>query len=153
MATVLCFWRGFIHRGTKFMYLRYSRPLIHHPLPNVCKTSYTISASIFVDVPYWPLYSMDKFITCVLPAPSQWFFHFGEEIVIAWTYIGLGRWLFQNLRLPAARLPAFSWRMMWWSTTKCSRFLLSPCDYDLFTKVKEPLRGPGTTQEMNLSVL
>ena len=29
----------------------------------------------------------------------------------------------------------------------------SPCDYDLFAKVKEPLRGPSTTQERNLSVL
>ena len=37
----------------------------------------------FVDVPYWPLYSTDKFISCVVPGPSQWFFHFGEEIVIA----------------------------------------------------------------------
>ena len=26
-------------------------------------------------------------------------------------------------------------------TTKFRRFLLSPCDYDLFAKVKEPLRG------------
>ena len=25
--------------------------------------------------------------------------------------------------------------------TKCRRFLLSPCDYDLFARVEEPLRG------------
>ena len=31
---------------------------------------------------------------------------------------------------------------------------MSPCDYDLFTKMKEPLWGPSTTtQEMNLPVL
>ena len=36
---------------------------------------------------------------------------------------------------------ALSWRMMGFCTTKCRRFLLSPCDYDLFAKVKEPLRG------------
>ena len=30
--------------------------------------------------------------------------------------------------------------MVGFCTTKCSRFLLSPCDYDLFAKVKEPLR-------------
>ena len=28
--------------------------------------------SIFVDVPYWPPYSMDKFISCVVPGPLQW---------------------------------------------------------------------------------
>ena len=47
--------------------------------------SYTINTSIFVDVPYWPLYSTDESISCVVPGPSQWFFHFGEEIVIVWT--------------------------------------------------------------------
>ena len=30
---------------------------------------------------------------------------------------------------------------------------MSPSDYDLFAKVKEPLRGTGTTLEMNLSML
>ena len=41
--------------------------LIYHLLPNVWKASYTISMSIFVDVPYWLPYSMDKFISCVVP--------------------------------------------------------------------------------------
>ena len=60
------------------MYLQYSHPLIYHLLPNVWKASYrpTISTSIFVYVPYWPPYSKDKFISCVLPGPSQWFFQF-----------------------------------------------------------------------------
>ena len=93
MATVRYFWRG-------FMYLQCSHPLIYHLLPNVWKASYTISASIFVDVPYWQSYSTDKFISCVVPGPSQWFFHFGEEIVIAWTHVGWVRWMFQNLPLP-----------------------------------------------------
>ena len=61
-------------------------PPIYHLLPNVWKASYTISPSIFVDVPYWPPYSTDKFISCVVPGPSQWVFYFGEEIVIAWTH-------------------------------------------------------------------
>ena len=65
------------------MYLQYSRPLIYHRLPNVWKVSYTISAPISLDVPYWPHYSMDKFISCVVTVPSQWFFHFGGEIVIS----------------------------------------------------------------------
>ena len=40
----------------------------------------------------------------------------------------------------AVWLIALSWRMMGFCTTKCRRFLLSPCSYDLFAKVKEPLR-------------
>ena len=36
-------------------------PLIYHLLPSVWKASYTISATIFVDVPYSPPYSKDKF--------------------------------------------------------------------------------------------
>ena len=103
MATVRYFWNGFIHRGTTFMYLQYSHPLIYHLLPNVCKMSYTISASIFVDVPYWPPYRMDKFISCVVPRPSQWYFHFGKEIVIIRTHIGWVQWMFQNLPLPAGQ--------------------------------------------------
>ena len=68
------------------MYLQYSCPLIYHLLPNVWKASYTIRASIFVDILYRPSYSMDKFIYCVVPGSSHWFFQFGEEIVIAWTH-------------------------------------------------------------------
>ena len=103
METVRYFSHGFIHSGTTFVCLQYSRPLIYHLLTNVWKASYTIRASIFVDVPYWPPYSTDKFISCVVPGPSQWFFHFGEEIVIAWTHIGWVRWMFQNLLLLAAQ--------------------------------------------------
>ena len=77
-------------------------PLIYHLLPNIWKATYTIKASIFVQVSYWPLYSMHKFISCVVPGPLKWFFHFGDEIIIAWTHIGWVRWLFQNLPLPAA---------------------------------------------------
>ena len=84
-----------------FTGVQYSRSLIYHLLPNVWKASYTISASICVDVRYWPLYSTDKFISCVVPGPSQWFFHFGEDILIAWTHIGWVRRMFQNLPLRA----------------------------------------------------
>ena len=56
--------------------------LIYHLLPNVWKALYTNSASIIVDVPYWPPYITDKLIFCGVPGPSQWFFHFGEKIVI-----------------------------------------------------------------------
>ena len=77
--------------------------LIYHLLPNVWKAPYTISMFIFVGVPYWPPYSTDKFISCIVPSPSQWLFHFGEEIIIAWIHIGWVRWMFQNLPLPVAQ--------------------------------------------------
>ena len=76
-------------------------PLVFHHLPNVWMASYTISASIFVDVLYWLPYSMDKFISCVVPGPLQWFFQFGKEIVITCTHIGWVWRMFQNLPLPA----------------------------------------------------
>ena len=41
----------------------------------------------------------------------------------------------------AVWLLALLWRMMEFCTTKFSRFLRSPCDYDLFVKEKEPLQG------------
>ena len=63
-------------------------PLIYHTLANVWKASYTISVSILVDVLYLPFYNKDKFISCVVPDPSQCFFHFGEEIIIARTLLG-----------------------------------------------------------------
>ena len=77
-------------------------PVIYHLLPNGWKASYTISASIFVDAPYWPSYGRDKFISCVVLDLSLWLFHFVEEIAIAWTHIGWVRWIFQNLPMPAA---------------------------------------------------
>ena len=58
-----------------------------HLLPNVWKALYTISVSIFVKVPCWPPYDMDKFISYAVTGPSHWFFYFGEEIIIAWTHI------------------------------------------------------------------
>ena len=58
-----------------------------------------LTASIFVNIPYWLPYSMDKFISCVVPGPSQWFFHFGKEILNAWTHTGWVRWMFHNLPL------------------------------------------------------
>ena len=120
------------------MYLSYSRPLIYHLLPNVWKLSYNISTSIFLDVPYRPPYSTDKFIYCVVPGPSQWFFCFGKVIVIAWTQdktttLGghtaaaitdlLRRWIWEILEHPP------------YSPDR------SYCDYYLFANVKEPLRG------------
>ena len=78
-------------------------PYLSVSFSNVRKALYLISASIFVHVPYWQPYRTDKFISSVVPGLSQWFFHFDEQIVIAWTHIGwVGlQWMFQNLPLPA----------------------------------------------------
>ena len=93
--------------------------------------------------------STEKFISFIPPGLSQWFYHFGEEIVIVWSHIRWVRWMFQNLPLPAAQevrdssgvTPCIGIKKDEFCTTKCRRFLLSPRDYDLFAKVKEPLQG------------
>ena len=85
------------------MYLQYSRPRYLSSLSKCLEGVVHISTSIFVGVPYLPLYSTDKFISCVVPRPSQWFFHLGEEIVIAKIDIGWVRWMFQNFPLPEAQ--------------------------------------------------
>ena len=102
-------------------------PLMYHLFPNAWKASYTISASIFDDVPYWPPYSKDKFIYCVVPGPSRWFFHFGEAVVITWTHIGEERC--KRSVMTAAVWLCVAWRMMGFCTTKCRRFLLSAMLY------------------------
>ena len=113
------------------MYLQYSCPSLY------LSSFATISMSIFADVPP----------SCIVPGPSQWFFHFDKEIVISWTHIKWIHWMFhyqrrkRSVRAAAMWLLALSWRMMRFCTTKWRRFLLSPWDYDLFTKVKELLRG------------
>ena len=128
MATVRDFFHGFIHRGTTFMYLQFSRPLIYHLLSNVCKASYTISASIFVYVPYRPPYSTDKFISCIVLGPSQWFFQFWRRDLnirlISGEYGGCSRMShFQrrkrSLTAAAVWLLVLSWRMMGFCTTNC----------------------------------
>ena len=78
-------------------------PLIYHLLPNVWKASYTVSASIIVDVSFDHPVARISLISCVVPGPSQLFIHFGEEIAIAWTHIGCVRCVFQNPPLPAAQ--------------------------------------------------
>ena len=39
------------------------------------------------EFPYWRPYGTDKFISCVVPGPSQWFSHFGEETVMEWAWV------------------------------------------------------------------
>ena len=108
--------------------------LIYHLFPNVWKEPYTISGSIFIDVPYWPPYSADKFISCVVPGPSEWFFNFGEENVIArlvsceygecFRISHCQRRMRSVITAATAGLLTLLWRMMR-CTNKCRRFLLS----------------------------
>ena len=85
MATVRYFRHGFIHKETTLLYLQHNHPTYLSHFQNVWKASYTAKASVFADVPYWPPYSTDKFISYVVLGPSQWFFLFSEEFVIAQT--------------------------------------------------------------------
>ena len=64
LATIRYFQYSFIHRRTTFMYLQYSRPLKFFQM-------------------FGRPYSTDTFISCLVPGPLQWFFQFGEDIVIA----------------------------------------------------------------------
>ena len=98
MVTLWYLWRGFIHRGTTFNIVA---PLItfchmfgRRRTPSTCHLCWCS---------YWPPYSMDKFISCVVSGPSQWFFHFGKEIIITWTHFGWVQWMVQNLPLPAVQ--------------------------------------------------
>ena len=122
--------------------------LIYHLLSNVWKASYSTSASIFVDLPYWSPYSRGKFISSVVPGPSQMFFRVGEEIVIAWTQKEMTtlraktQSFFMKMQRVTPLLSLNSWAAghgRFWNI-HCAH-LMSPCIYDLFAKVKEPLQG------------
>ena len=121
-----------------------------------------ISASIFVDVLYWPPYSMDKFISCVVLRPLQWFFHFGEEIVITRTQE-------KTTILGGTEPHHSSWQCK--ESHCCCHGCLAPfsmgdsgtsivlTQYEsmwlrFFAKVKEPLRGTqyNTRDELILAI-
>ena len=75
-------------------------------IENICFYPTLINFILFRQMAYqliWVVNSMDKLISCVVLGPSQWFLHFGEEIIIAWTHMGWGRWIIQNLPLPVAQ--------------------------------------------------
>ena len=131
------------------MYLQYSHPLIYRLLPNVLKASYTISASIFLDVSCWSLHGTDKFISCVVPVPLQWNFHFGGEIVIAWTQEKTTTLVVQNPIIlhdnARSHTAAVTDLLRRWQWEILEYPLYSPdmssCDYNLFVRMKEPLWG------------
>ena len=163
MVTVWYFWHDFIHSGTTFMYLQYSRHLIYYLLSNVRKASYTISAPIFVDVPYWQPCSTDTFFSYVIPGPSQWFFHFGEKIVIAWTQektTTLGgtvphhsSWQCKESHSCCCHEPLVPLAMRDFGTSTVLTGYESVRLRSLRRSESTTAEGPDTTQEMNLSVL
>ena len=138
-------------------------PLIYHFCHKYGMLSYTISASMFVHIPYWPSYRTDKLISCAVPGPSQWFFHFGEDIVIACTQE-------KTTALGGTEPHHSSWQSKE-SERCCCCGLLAPLamgDSGTSTvltrygvhvitisppKWKNHCEEPGTTHEMNLSVL
>ena len=136
-------------------------PFIYHLLPNVWKASYNISTSIIVDVPYWPPYSKDKFTSCVVLGLSQWFFHFGKEIIIAWTPIGWVWWMFQTLPLPVPKRSVkqqcdfLHCHEELWGSIPPSVVVFSWVHAIMICslKWKNHCEGPSTTQDMKLSIL
>ena len=162
MATVRHFWHGFSHKGYNIYVPSVYSPPLFITVYQIFGRRCTKSAPIFVDVPYWPPYSTDKFISCVVTVPSQWFFHFGEEITIAWTHIGWLLWMFQNLPLPAAQ----EVRVSSSGVTPCivmkndevqhkyvSSFTPESMRLQFLRQSERPLWGTRTTQDMNLSML
>ena len=146
------FWYVFIHMGKTFVCLKYTCHIIYHLLPNVWKALYTISPSIFVDVPCWTPNSTDNFVSCVVPVLSLWRRDRNHILV---EYSGCSRISHCQRRkiaiiAAAVWLLALSWRTVgayfvvffWVHAITIS----SP-------KWKNYCERSGTTQEMNLSVL
>ena len=80
MATVRYIWHGFIHRGKTFIYVQYSHPPYLSPFAK-CLEGVVLKSAMFC---------IDSFIGRISSSMcgtglSQWYFHFGEEFVIAWT--------------------------------------------------------------------
>ena len=91
---------------------------------------------------------MDKFISCVVPDPSQWFFYFGEEI--AWIQGKRRHLVVHNpiilhyIAMSLTAVPVTDLLCCWqWEILEHPPYSpdKSPCDYDLFTKGKEQLQG------------
>ena len=97
--TVRYFWHGFIHRVQHLCAFNIVAPLFI-TFCQMYGRRRTLSTR-----PSLLMFRIDRPIarissSRVVPGPSQWFFHFGEEITIAWSHIGGVRWMLQNLPLP-----------------------------------------------------
>ena len=164
MTTVRYFWHYFIlGQSRTFMFLQYSRPPYFHLLQSFWKATYVVSASKFVGVLHWPPSTTDNLISYVVPDPSQWCFHLGEEIAIVqrsgedddtWWYRTLSFFMAMQDVTPLLLSRTFCaagngrfWnihltRPIWIYTIT----IFSP-------KWKNHCEEPGVAQEMSLSVL
>ena len=75
MAIVRYFWHCFIHIGTIFMYLQYSRPY-YLSLFAKCLEGVVHYQRVYL---CWSPYSTDKSISCVVSSPSEWFWRRGHN--------------------------------------------------------------------------
>ena len=146
MATIRYFSHDFIYRGTKFSYLQHSRLLIYHLFPNVWNASYTISTSIFVDVPYRPPIAcissslvLYRSLTVVLAASPPSCSTQEKTTTLGGTEPHHSSCQCKESHRYCCHGPVAPLTMGDLEHPPHSPEM-SPCDYDLFTKVKEPLR-------------
>ena len=130
------------------MYLQYIRPpylalfakclegFVHHQRLHICR------CSVLTTIDH------GKFISCVVPDPSQQFFHFGEYIVIAWiqektTTLGGKEPHHSSCQCKESHRCVTDLLRRWkWEILEHPPYSpdMSPCDNDLSAKVKEPMR-------------
>jgi hypothetical protein len=95
-----------------FAFLQYNHPPCVPPSVKVLEGIIHHQRVSSVDVQQWPPYSMNNLLSCAITCPSQWLFHFGEEIMIARTHIA---WIWRMFRYSSSfmtmhglRLPTLS---------------------------------------------
>ena len=117
--------------------------LVYHLLPNIWKASYTIIASIFL------MFRIDHPIAMISSSNVLYRVPLSGSFTLAKKLQSHGLMSDENggcsrishfqrrkrsVTAAAVWLLALSWRMMGFCTINYHHFLLSPCDYDLFTK-------------------
>jgi hypothetical protein len=88
---------------------------------------------------------------CVVTCPSKWYFHFDEQLIIARTHL-LSMAMFQYLPLPVVEYKgSYCWRCQGSPSPLPMGDMehppyspnMSPCDYDLFAKMRDTLPHKG----------
>jgi hypothetical protein len=122
-------------------------PHVYHLLPNLWKASYSISASTSSDVQQWPPYSTGNLLSYARTCPSQ-FPHNHIRPRLRWKPRHLLATdpiiLHGNARAHTADavkdLSCWRWEILEHPPYSPG---MSPCDYDLFAKMKETFRWTG----------
>ena len=150
MATIQYFWHGFIHRGTTFMYLQYSRsPLFitfcqmfgrrRTPSARPSLLMFCIDRSIARINSSLVLYRVPRSgsFTLVKRSYSHGLKTKRRHLVLQNRII-----LYDNARSHITAAVTDLLRRWKWEILEHPPYSpdMSPCDYDLFTKVKKPLR-------------